>query len=609
MLLFLVVHSLSSIDNPIGRPSPRLLELDPASCHIEIWQGSPSYVLGFSLLAYTNGGTFYNQPIRLNGSVIPYQLLYLPCGSIPCPQGYDCGGDESAMVWVCGSRVCTAYGLENHGITFNPYGEYIFAGLDVWYRGDFSRIARAFYTCDEALPPEVLKLPDTVELVEGSLYFEVQASRACPTGTGTTPTPHPRFLPEKPSKGPTATPEPLKSPNPQHILRNGTHFVVIDLQDMQETYPMRGRPYAVVPRADSEWGYWLEIYTEWSSWQDLACPAGWRCPNAQMANLWQCWVDLDFQPFCAAVAHKFVPGTTLAPNRSSTLDAVTIVYNGDFGASMRIVSACNESASPDRIPITSDATIWYRDPQFTIESQSAYVCPKEFGRDIPTAPRPAVSDGDVPMDSEISATIDGQQVALDLTTLGYLQGEVLVGYDSSFHSFEIHYSPWALLGCPRGKNCGRYQSDQANVWGCIGSSFPSCYPLGDKRYGLNLSYIGEDDPLSGIKAMYLGGAAGSDAQFEFQCNESIPIPEVHFNQVARQTVNQGIVVYAQTNKVCIHRPEENESGRSSVVGIAVGCGVAGFAVVVALAYFLISRRSSLLGHGSKQGYDIASASE
>jgi hypothetical protein len=51
----------------------------------------------------------------------------------------------------------------------------------------------------------MFQLSHRVELVEGTLSLEVQASQACPADTGPTPTSKPRVVPAKPSKGPTAT--------------------------------------------------------------------------------------------------------------------------------------------------------------------------------------------------------------------------------------------------------------------------------------------------------------------------------------------------------------------------------------------------------------------
>jgi hypothetical protein len=257
-------------------PTPLPLK---GQCEVDLIQGN--YELDLDLSKYSETAT--NQTVTRTDQNRTYQLLYRPCDGIPCPRGYDCGGDEDATVWLCEQFTtahepfCTGYGLHKYNLSITVRGGYIFAGIDVRYQGDNHRDAHVGFACNSALPLDVLSISNWVSVDDNHLYFETGSRRACPVGTGPTPSPYARLIPTKPSI--VKTPTPIASPNPHHVLLNDTHLVIVDLQAIQEPYPLR------VTQDISFGRYMNTIYTEWNSWTTLACPSGWGC-SSRRANLW-----------------------------------------------------------------------------------------------------------------------------------------------------------------------------------------------------------------------------------------------------------------------------------------------------------------------------------
>jgi hypothetical protein len=83
--------------------------------------------------------------------------------------------------------------------------------------------------------------------------------------------------------------------------------------------------------------------------------------------------------------------------------------------------------------------------------------------EVPKIARPA-APASVAQQSSIGEFVAGQYVGLDVQKFAYLQSLIVIGHDRAYYPAEIHYSPWDQLGCPCGKHCGTYNSDQANIW-------------------------------------------------------------------------------------------------------------------------------------------------
>jgi hypothetical protein len=396
---------------------------------------------------------------------------------------------------------------------------------------------------------------EQVEIADNHLYYHVYARDACANGDDPSPTPLPIHVPNKPVV--TAnTPTPLASPNPHHVRVNDTHFVIIDWQAIQEPRPVRGQQVILLPQEGLDYPYWSNTYTEWFSWFNISCPPGWLCPLSKTGNLWQCWIDENFRPFCHAVANKFRPGSTIRLPTGSLHGGLHLHYEGDLGTNMLINATCEVAAPHNTISIINSEVNYVPSGnrgEWRFDARSGYVCPQAF--EYPTPP--SVARPAIPAAASQTATIGdfvaGQHVGLNLKKFAYLQGQVILGYDIHYHKAEIHYSPWDLIGCPDGKNCGTYRGDQANVWKCLDQGFANCFPVGDKRYGLTMGHINTSNALSGITALYAGGANGYSIQFDFQCNESVPFGEVHFNVLGQENVTHAITVWAHTHEVCPDR--------------------------------------------------------
>lgn len=114
------------------------------------------------------------------------KLLYQPCGSMICPEGVFCEGDEDAQVWLCyddddAIKTCIGYGLYKNNVTLELYipGS-LSSGLQAKYKGDMKRKANVVFLCDEYLDHYSIKLPETVTITSRSISFFVYSSQACP---------------------------------------------------------------------------------------------------------------------------------------------------------------------------------------------------------------------------------------------------------------------------------------------------------------------------------------------------------------------------------------------------------------------------------------------
>jgi hypothetical protein len=329
------------------------------------------------------------------------------------------------------------------------------------------------------------------------------------------------------------------------VVRNATHFIIIDVEEIQEMdpYVRWNVPFMI----NGEWATGLHYV--WSSWRQTGCPrGGWHCPHGERANMWACWRNWDeehmyMSPWCFPVGDKHVNRTriTLVPN--DVLDAETtgvhIHYDGWWGMGISIRADCNlERNSTDLdVPMGESLAVWRNNPfGFVFQNMtSRYVCPFPYVTHTKeTEPRPP-SPGENPP-TKWETQIGEWTVGIDLAQLTpQITKNLLFGRYRS-HEYGINdivYSPVTKIGCPSGKDCGAYQTEQANVWRCVGTDQHDCFPIGDLSYGLNFSLRNSSEPHSGIVAHYLGGANEWTTNIVFICSDDMTPGNLSLNEDAR----------------------------------------------------------------------------
>jgi predicted small integral membrane protein len=475
-------------------------------------------------------------------------------------------------------------------------GGYMFAGVEVFYTAFEHRTARVRWICDQGIPASTVNFSRQFWLGENSLYFEARSRRACPVGVGPTPTPPPRYLPVLPKRGPTATPEPLLSPNPHHVLENDTHLIVIDWAAVQG-FPVRGEQEMGIVRPEGL--RHTVTYFEWSSWQPILAPPGFN-PGAQSyANMWHCWLDEAFESYCPPVADRHTRGSKIEFQAHGHFDSgLYLTYAGVWQTHLKINITCNRSHTGQKIPLTNRVCQYQNlqgEGQWSYKTDSYYVCPFliETGQ-VPGTVR-AAPQGQPVQTFSFEETINGQRVGLNLKKFDYIHGNVIIGYDVHYHWAQFHYSPVELIGCPSGKNCGIYAAESANVWKCVGrgkGSLDHCFPAGDKRYNVSMGFINPFDHMSGIWAFYGGGAGGYTARLSFQCNRTVKYGEIALFHLADEFPLFGqhfANLYLHTPEVCPGR------GVGEVRGGAIFLTIVSAAFI---AYFVLGTLILFIVHGT-----------
>ena len=580
------------------RPYPTVAPV--AGC--EISKTVEGYTLDLDLHSYTDASNPHKAAVMVKnqhtGEVEgPMDLIYSPCHGMTCPDGCDCEGDEDALVWLCEQPssmmghvpFCTGYGLHENNIRLSITSDYIFAGVDVDMKGDNKREAQVHWKCNKSLGSKEIVFESPVVLQGTVLSFDVSALGACVTGSGPTPTPPPRLVPMKPQKGPTPTPSPLPSPNPIDFVFNDTHYIYVNLEASQEA-PLRTHMAQFINGRNTS------VYVEWSSWEQLPCPAGWDCEGFTSANLWVCWWDENWEHYCHPVADKYVPGTYSHAKRQDNLDAgINIIYEGQYGVNMEIDVRCDPKSPTNRSLPLENSIISYRatmnNGEWTFNTTSGVGCPHKFDDTIkpPTAERTPPPE-DPEQTFSWSGDVDGKRIALNLPKMKKVQEDVFLGIVGSFHKAEVVYSPYELIGCPPNKACGTYGDDLANVWKCIGDNYEVCYPVGDKRYGVTMFPVNTSNPMAGITVNYDGGAEKSETHFLFQCNYSIPYGEIEFDETGTETPQHAIVLFAHTRAVCPDETHDTVVGGGGIFLVIVFGAAVGYFALGTLVMFIITGR-------------------
>jgi hypothetical protein len=542
---------------------PRLIPTpvpNASQCQLSVAQGTYFLSLDLSAQPVSNSSVTRSRPF-----LTPYDLLYAPCAPVQCPADYDCGGAEDARVFLCekwdaSHRFCTAYGLDALGSYMKVRDGYIPKGVDVSYRAHNDREADAFWECDSTLPPGTYAVQPTVSLDDSALTFVVKSRDVCIIGSGATPTPPGHVFPPKPRPPTTPTPTPLASPRAVYGYWNATHYVALNWIEAQEPWPWHQFQDLYIR------GAYGETYTVWNAWDRVGCPNGWPCHANETANLWQCWEDENFEPYCHAVADKHVPGFTFTATNANWDTGGSITYPGQWGARMSLRVACPPYApSYERTIDLSGSTVAYSDsiagPTWTFNASSAVACPNRYGN----PPTPSASRSPPPpnptVQTSFDETVNDRHWHLDLADLrGTTQTIIMASQMSSWYKSEFHYSPLARSGCPDGKSCGVYAGDLANVWECIDSDAGNCFPVGDMAYGLTIQLINESLETSGINVTYAGGAAGHAIRFFYHCNDTLLPGDIVLFEVGEDPTRPAqadwhpLLVNAQTLEVCDKAP-------------------------------------------------------
>jgi hypothetical protein len=517
-----------------------------------------------------------------------YDILYSPCDAIAsCPLGWDCGGDADANVYVCEKwnasdyPRCTAYGLHQYNISASFPFDYIFFGTNFRYQGHNTRRATVHWTCNtSALAADQLVGDKFVGIEDTHVQFQVQAIEACLIGHGPTPSPPPRIVPIPPQPPRTPTPTPIYSPHPVRLVANESHYIAVDLRAIQGPLPLEVMHDMLMN------SFYSETWSVWFAWDGTPCPTGWVCggdPWTGLANLWECWYTSNYTGYCHAAASKYVPGYKLMTKKLNDLDSgIDIIYPGTWGMNMRLSAMCDAQAPLDDLSI-EQSVVTFVSPTWTFNTSSRLACARPFEEPAPptsTRPPPPSRPVDV---HYVSAPIGDHEIRLDLTKLPWMGRDFILGFSQDFHRAEVWLWPWELYGCPFNRNCGSYVNDVANAWKCTGNQYQHCYPVGDRRYGVNVSFINNADQLMGIRATYWGGASEFLVGFEYHCNMSLDPGEFIFEDIGAQEATMDgieIIAKAQTREACalyLHlRPQTRPVGGTVFLLIVL---------VVAVAYF------------------------
>ena len=169
---------------PIPTPTPK----PDSVCHFD----ENDIELKLETLNHGQEGWSHNVRVLNNlGNVTQTSatLKYQPCGSLICPPGKYCAGDEDASVWLCYKNEdldqCLAYGLYKNSVSFslnNPSEPK--DGVIAKYAGDMKREAIVTYLCDKSLHEHEISFSNDVKLVGRSLYISAHSKAVCTASSG-----------------------------------------------------------------------------------------------------------------------------------------------------------------------------------------------------------------------------------------------------------------------------------------------------------------------------------------------------------------------------------------------------------------------------------------
>jgi hypothetical protein len=287
------------------------------------------------------------------------------------------------------------------------------------------------------------------------------------------------------------------------------------------------------------------------------CPNGYNCGVFTASSWWGCWETLTHARNCYPIADSGYGMSISLINDSDPAGGVFIRYGGHNGIGTVVRVSCDPMFTDvggltlgPRATYVSGLTS--ADYSFTAVSQ--VVCPRSFVRPVlptwfPTpSPSPQSSDPD---DYRFDFGVDESGFTLDLNSFQSYQQTVVIGSDQSYARIQVHFSAVRRSPAPDGTDLNHF--DEANVWQCWSdnSGESQCIPIGDVRYGLEVSAV---DPLhldEGVKVTYAGGVDWYSTTIVFYCNGSLAEDQVVFGPVGEQSYpSTAILINAQTNHVC-----------------------------------------------------------
>lgn len=542
----------SSTPETCTRDIPQPVEPSDNTCHFIT--SRENYFINISLKDYNKPNGWAKVVESTFGPQQSFQLLYQPCGPMPCPFNTECNGDIDATVWLCDKEIhnCVGYGLFENNLTASLYDDYIMNGLKIVYYGDQKRKVIVQMECNKSLDVDELVLPDTIDIDYQTVHFIVRSKQACAYGDGPAPSPPPFLHIPIPTPGLTPTPTPNYNPDPVKYIRNLTHFIKFELDKLeQETF--RG---TLIMYMNHPYQLHGSFYTEYSPWNLLGCPNNWDCSTFNMSNIWGCWDTDDGTKYCHPVGDARI-GLDIEPYLPNILDfGVFLTYHGANNMNARMLVNCDMFGSKNGIPLHSSFatyTLEMESEKINYYTSSSLVCPHKFLVPFIPSPHPTPT---LPPDPVVnykykSKSINGKHIEIDLNELESIKDWVMLGYGIKYELVQLHYSPVEQIECPDDYNC--QGMDKTNVWKCFRSENHSnlCFSVGDARYNINYNLIDENDLSKGVSVNYEGGYGGYEIHINLRCNKNVRSKSyIDLRDIGTQYPSKVIIVDADAPLVC-----------------------------------------------------------
>ena len=487
----------------------------------------------------------------IGGTENQQKLIFQPCSGIYCPKDANCGQYEDSHIWLCkdismsqDKYKCISYGLfkNNISMTRMPSGK-LSDGIKVKYIGSESYSTEIDFICDHTVPSGQIYLPNKVLLQDESsiLSFSIRLSDSCPVGV--TPTPPPPFYPDYPSFSPL--PSPLPSPIPYLFSSNNTHYIYIDLSEINQ--PIKESSFNIVSR-----GSFRKIYHIWKPWGLISCPKGGNCKGYDTATSWVCWFD-DLQDYvCYPIGNIYLGlSIDIINDRNFELGS-KISYEGANGVKMGLLAHCLEDAS-NTFPLTPSASysIGMGGIEYLFESITNLSCPKKFITPIvpiphETTPKP---NPNIPIKLNERFIQNKKEIFINLSKLNNFQKEiVLVSKTNNFEKSIIYFNFEKRINCLDNYICDKYEP--SNIWKCFNNFLyiPTCFPIGDIRFGLNINLINSNNIENGIEVTYKGGLDNYSTSFHFLCDPKIDFYNI--NYLGFQSNNKNLLINIYSKNIC-----------------------------------------------------------
>lgn len=535
-------------------PLPPPIPLNDCHCFFNDTDANRDIKVSFNASSLDINGGYHSSVSVFGGFPAQRQLIFQPCSGVFCPTDADCGQYEDAHIWLCefnniinDTMECEPYGLFKHNLSMTrmPSGD-LLDGIRTKYIGGGGRYTEVDFLCDHSIPKGEAILPNHVILQEQStiLSFSIRSSDSCPIGT--TPTPVPPFYPDYPDYRPY--PSPLPSPNSHLFYSNETHFVYINLLDIDQPY--QETVFDIVSK-----GSFRRIHHFWKPWGDFACPQGGDCKQYDFSTSWSCWFNIQDHYVCYPIGDTRL-GVKMKPIDEKRLDlGAHIVYNGPNNVRMELRSHCYEMGTQS-FPLGSQASysIGMGGIEYSFTTNTQLTCPSKLS--IPFVPVPSTitpkpsPNYQPPLTAKFSS--NGNVSILDLTKFSPFQKDLYIGRKNYFEKAVIYGDFSHPIPCLRNYICDKY--DIANFWKCFDNNLyiPVCFPIGDSRFGLDYSLINKHDLSSGISVTFKGGLDNYSIRIETRCNQSIPINTYISESIGFAPDSKTIILTIYTSGVCIH---------------------------------------------------------